>query len=118
MRGKEERTEYIYINKEPKPEKKQKANKPSNISKDPLQWTLGTATGIIGGVGATLQRWYAKSEEFIAEPGQFFKKQFWKDARYNIKKAPKNIRKMLTSGFRKDNKYETRKMQKSYTKGR
>jgi arginine deiminase len=81
LKTKEQELKNISASKNEKPSStpKKETKQSSNLSKDPLQWIAGTATGIIGGIGAAYHRYEAKCEELIAEPGQLFKKQFWKD---------------------------------------
>ena len=115
----------IYINKpkaepeKPKVETKKKEKKPNNFSRNPLNRVVGTAASVVGGVGTFIHRRNAKVEEIGAEPSQLVKKQFWKDLGHNIKKAPKQIWKTMTGGFRK--KAEPSEMvntQKSHTPSR
>ncbi|MDR2190469.1 MAG: hypothetical protein LBP53_04725 [Candidatus Peribacteria bacterium] len=98
------------------PKKKSTPKKSSNVSRNPLNRVVGTATSVVGGVGSFVHRRNAKMEEIGAEPSQLFTKSFWKNLGHNIKTVPKQIGKTLTAGFRKHDTPTTMiNTQQSYT---
>jgi hypothetical protein len=77
--------------KEEKPKPAKKEKKQTNISRNPVNRAVGTATSVVGGVGSFIHRRNAKVEEIRAEPSQLFTKSFRKDLGHNIKKTPKQV---------------------------